>query len=87
MGAGDERIERDGPSTCGNTGVERALGKLYALCAMYQDLDYFLRPIIEDLERCDGGPVRKTIYPDEGNRLPGDQVVGGEVVRRLTSKA
>jgi hypothetical protein len=29
-----------------------ALGKLYALCAMYQDMDYFLRPIIEDLEAC-----------------------------------
>lgn len=29
-----------------------ALGKLYALCAMYQDMDFFLRPIIEDLEAC-----------------------------------
>lgn len=29
-----------------------ALGKLYALCAMYQDMDFYLRPIIEDLEAC-----------------------------------
>jgi hypothetical protein len=29
-----------------------AIGKLYALCAMYQDMDFLLRPIIEDLEAC-----------------------------------
>ena len=71
---------------------QSALGKLYALCAMYQDMDYFLRPVIEDLEAyqrdvgLDGGPFGEGIPADEGNRLPGDSVVGGEVVRRVAFK-
>jgi hypothetical protein len=51
-----------------------ALGKLYALCAMYQDMEFFLRPIIEDIEAHGSvsGQEREAFSPDEGNRLPGD---------------
>lgn len=49
-----------------------ALGKLYALCAMYQDMDFLLRPIIEDLEKHVGEAQRAGdgISSDAGGGLP-----------------
>lgn len=67
-------ISRRGRKT-GRVRLRDALGKLYALCAMYQDMEYFLRPVIEDIEahvRSDGGQEREAISADEGNRLSGD---------------
>jgi hypothetical protein len=60
-----------------------ALGKLYALCAMYQDMDFFLRPIIQDLEDLEN--AGKTERPgdcipaDAGGGLPRLTVIDSEV--------
>ena len=49
--------------------VKDALGKLYALCAMYQDFEYYLRPIIEDLERERSvvGGIESVVQADSGD--------------------
>jgi hypothetical protein len=63
-------------------GVRDALGKLRALVAMYQDFEFYLRPIIQDLENVgsDGGPLGEVIPADEGNRLPRLEAFGEEVI-------
>jgi hypothetical protein len=61
--------------------LKDALGKLYALCAMYQDMDYFLRPVIEDLENYVGEAQRAGdgISADAGGGLPRLTFVDSEV--------
>jgi hypothetical protein len=78
--AGDERTGIGGLSTCADTEerdqrLKDALGKLYALCAMYQDMDFFLRPIIQDLEDLEN--AGKTERP--GDCIPAD--AGGGLPR------
>jgi hypothetical protein len=60
--------------------IKSALGKLYALCAMYQDMDFFLRPIIEDLEKHVGSSQRcgVSIPADPRVGLQGVEVIDAE---------
>jgi hypothetical protein len=60
--------------------LKDALGKLYALCAMYQDMDFFLRPIIEDLENAGKTERPGDCVPaDAGGGLPRLTFVDSEV--------